>query len=164
MPRGIPRQAKHNPVVIAPELNTADLPSGYTERVGPGVGEPRVVQVAERMPDPEKAAMDAFMGELVTIRIATSSDQNAEQVFEININGKSNLFRRGETKTVPRYFADHLARMKVTSYTQREVFNAEGIKQILNEPHTANKYDFAVVRDDNPMGDSWLRATMAMGA
>jgi hypothetical protein len=167
MPRGIPRQAKNAPVFKSTGPETSEMEIGRTERTAPTpenpVGAPKLVDVASRMPDQEKLANLAFMNEKVTIRVATTTDKNAEQVFELNIGGKSELFRRGETKTVHRYFVDHMARMKVTSYSDREVTNAEGIKQILHDPHTGLKYDFAMVRDDNPMGESWLRATLAMG-
>lgn len=166
MPRGIPK-AKNTPVLSSNIIESAEQPIGYTARTAPTpdnpVGSPTLVAVAECMPDREKAANMAFMNEKVTIRVATTTDKNAEQVFELNINGNAEFFRRGELKTCRRFFVDHMARMKVTSYTDREVFNAEGIKQVLHEPHTANKYDFAMVRDDNPMGENWLKATLAMG-
>lgn len=166
MPRGIPN-AKNNPVFKGAGLESAELPIGRTERTAPTkdnpVGNPVLVTVADRLPDQEKLANLAFFNEPVTIRVATTTDKNAEQVFELNINGKPFFFRRGEQKTVPRYVADHLARMKVTTYQDREVFNAEGIKQILHEPSTALKYDFAMVNDPNPMGEHWLKATLALG-
>jgi hypothetical protein len=166
MPRGIPK-ARDNPVAKSTGLESANLPIGRTERTEPTtdnpVGAPKLVAVAERMPDQEKLANLAFMNEKVTIRVATTTDKNAEQVFEINVNGKNFFFRRGETVTVPRYVVDHIARMKVTAYADKEVFNSEGIKQILHVPQTALKYDFAMVHDANPMGDHWLKATLAMG-
>ena len=162
MPRGIPKPAKNNPVNAGPIIETAEQPLGHTVRVGDGAGEPKMVQVADRMPDPEKVAMLAFMNELVTIRPATTTDKNADQIFEVTINGKTEVFRRGETKTVRRCFVDKLANLKLTSYQQREVTNEEGIKQILNVPHTGLRYDFAMVKDTNPMGEHWLKATLAM--
>jgi hypothetical protein len=166
MPRGIPN-AKNAPAFKSTGLETQELPIGRTERTAPTpdnpVGEVRLVDVAERMPDKEKLDNLAFFAEPVTIRIATSSDKSAWQVFDININGKNFFFRRGETKTVPRYVADHIARMKTTTYTDKEVFNEEGIKQILHVPTTALVFDFAMVKDDNPMGEHWLKATLAMG-
>lgn len=166
MPRGIPN-AKNTPVITSKTIETAEQPIGRTERTAPTkdnpVGEPKLVAVAERLPDQEKLANLAFFAEPVTIRIATSTDKNAEQIFELNLGGKPYLFRRGETKTVPRFVVDHMARMKTTSYIDQEVFNAEGIKQVLHVPHTALKYDFAMVKDDNPMGEHWLKATLAMG-
>lgn len=181
MPRGIPNKllgqqniveggggtARSRPAFKSTGLETAELPIGRTERTAPTkdnpVGEPVLVTVAERMPDREKLANLAFFAEPVTIRIATSSDKNAWQTFELNLGGKPFFFRRGETKTVPRYVVDHIARMKTTVYTDKEVFNDEGVKQILHVPSTALVYDFAMVKDDNPMGEHWLKATLAMG-
>ena len=51
--------------------------------------------------------------------------------------------------------------LKSTTYDHEEVTNSEGIKQIVYKPSTALRYDFSVVRDDNPLGDSWLRSTLA---
>jgi hypothetical protein len=164
MPRGI-KNAKDTPVLTTNIIEASEQPLGHTVRVptkDSQVGEPKLVAVAERMPDPEKLANLSFMNEKVTIRVGTSSDPNAEQVFELNIGGRLEFFRRGETKTLPRYYVDHMARMKVTSYSQREVLNEEGVKQVLNVPHTALKYDFAMVSDANPMGADWLKATLAM--
>jgi len=146
-------------------------PEGGVDTVGQEIGQSpdrtidkipgRIDRVAEHEYDGEKLAMLAFMAEPITIRIATSTDKNAEQVFELNINGRCELFRRGETKTVARYFVDRLARMKVTTFGQKEILNSEGEKQIIYPPHTAIKYDFSVSRDDNRRGDSWLRAVLA---
>jgi hypothetical protein len=174
MPRGIPNtpktSAKHNPVILPKTLETAEQEIGGTsDRVlrstgdaGDALDKARLVQKADRMPDPEKAAMLAFMNEQITIRIGDTTDPNAEQIFEITINNKTELFKRGESKTVRRCFVDLMARAKVTRYSQKETTNAEGIKQMLYPAHTACKYDFAVIRDDNPMGSAWLKATLAM--
>lgn len=160
----MPRRAKDAPAFKTTVIETQDQPLGHTVRETTEtsqVGEPKLVAVADRMPDPEKAAMLAFMNELVTIRPTRTTDAK-EMVFEVNINGKPQLFRVGEDKTVPRYYVDHLARMKVTTYTDQEVYNAEGEKQVKHIPHTVLKYDFAMVHDANPMGQAWLKATLAM--
>lgn len=122
-----------------------------------------VIEPVDRPVDPEKMAMLEFMAQPVTVRIATTTDKNAEQVFELNINGRLEFFRRGETKTIPRYFVDRLARLKVTGYSQREVINVEGIKDIVHDPHTGLKYDFAVISDPHPRGAEWLRHTLMEG-
>lgn len=164
MPRGVPGSiAIHNPVISSKTIEASEQPIGYTERTSDtSAAQPVLVQVAERMPDPEQAAMLAFMNEPVKVRIATSTDRNAEQVFELIVNGRSEIFRRGETKTVKRYYVDRLANCKVTTYTQQDVVNEQGVKQKLNIPHTALKYDFAIVEDSNPLGESWIKATLAM--
>lgn len=176
MPRGIPNsgastKAKNNPVLASGVISTEDMPTGQTVRTGnpdaataqERIGEPQLVQVADSLDmDPEKEAMMRFMEEPVTIRPTRTTDPK-ELVFELTINGRPELFRVGQEKTVKRYYVDHMARMKVTSYTQQETVNAEGEKTFINIPHTVLKYDFEMVRDANPLGESWLRATKAMG-
>ena len=171
MPRGIPRnrEAKNNPVILSKQFETSQEDIGQTnDRLLKSTGDAKqaleptlIARVGDQPLDQEKLAMLAFMAEPVTIRIGTTTDKHAEQVFEINIGGHLEFFRRGESKTVKRNFVDHMLRLKQTAYTQKEVLNAEGIKDILNIPHTALKYDFAIERDDNPLGVSWKRAVLA---
>jgi len=120
-----------------------------------------IAKVSDQPFDEEKMLMLQFMNEPITIRIATSTDKNAEQCFELNINGKAEFFRRGETKTVKRHFVDLLLRLKQTVYGQDMVINKEGIKSYVYPASTGLKYDFAITRDDNPLGKSWERAVLA---
>ena len=122
---------------------------------------PVIERTGDHPLDHERIAMLAFMNEPVTIRIGQTTDKNAAQVFEININGNMEFFRRGETKTVKRHFVDLMLRLKETAYSQKEVINAEGIKDILHVPRTGLKYDFSIERDDSPHADSWKRAVLA---
>lgn len=174
MPRGTPRK-----LPTAGASNYAAAPSGATlasdmeigqnpDRVLKSTGDakesfenPGLIKTMEQPYDDEKMAMLAFMAEDIEVRIATNTDANAEQIFELNINNKPFLFRRGETKVVPRYVVDRLARMKVSRYTHREVVNNEGIKDVVYGEITALKYDFMVTKDPNRYGDSWLRSALA---
>ena len=69
--------------------------------------------------------------------------------------------KRGEEKTVPRYVVDRMARLKPVGYSHKEVVNSQGIKDVVYTPHVGLKYDFSVVRDPSPHGDSWLRSALA---
>jgi len=157
--------AKDHPVIRSTGFDSQENETGQgSERVMRSTGDAKesldknIILANWDFPvDTEYMAMMAFMAEPVTVRINTTSDPNADQIFEININGNLELFRRGETKTVKRYFVDRLCRLKTTRYTQREVVNHEGIRDYVNEPHTALLYEFNVVRDDNPRGADWLR-------
>lgn len=122
---------------------------------------PVLAKVTDQPMDDDYISMMAFMAEPVEIRIGVTRDPQAEQIFEININGRLELFRRGETKTVPRYFVDRLLRMKETRFSQQEFINAEGVKDIKQIAHTSIKYDFAITRDLNPLSASWQRAALA---
>jgi len=162
MSRMAPRNAIDNPVTKAP-IPMSEKEIGQQEaRTLESMDEPkRIAQVSDQPFDDEKMQMLVFMDEPVTIRIATSTDKNAEQCFELNINNRAEFFRRGETKTVKRYFVDRLLRLKQTVYGQDMVINKEGIKSYIYPPSTGLKYDFAIIRDDNPLGKSWERAVLA---
>ncbi len=161
--------AQNNPVILSGAEETSQKEIGQSNsRLMKSTGSGKdaleksiLAKVSDQPLDGEKMAMLAFMNEPVTIRIATSNDPNAEQVFELNINGKMEFFRRNEEKTVPRYFVDRLMRLKVTTFSQKETMNAEGIRDYLHIPHTGLKYDFAIIRDDNKLGRSWERAVLA---
>lgn len=111
MPRGIPKSLSSNasdsPVFAAAPLASEFETTPQVARTLESIKEPGVIEkVADQPFDKDRMAMLAFMDESITIRIATSTDRNAEQVFELNINGHLEFFRRGETKTVKRYFVD----------------------------------------------------------
>lgn len=172
MPRTTPgsTQAIHNPVVRKKTIESADTPPMQNEpRVLQSTGDAKdalksdtvLLPATERLGDPEKEAMLKFLAEPIDVRIATSSDKQAEQVFEVGVNGRIYFFRRGEVKTVPRFVVDRLARTKITGYRQEEVVNKEGVRQIVNIPNTSLRYDFSVVRDDSPYGEAWLKSVLA---
>jgi hypothetical protein len=174
MPRGQPRtpiQSGATNYNAAPSgvTSTEDMEIGQSpDRVLRSTGDAKdaldpnsMIKIADQVYDDEKMAMLAFMNEQIEVKIASNTDANAEQIFEININNKPFMFRRGETKVVPRYVVDRLARMKVTRYEHREAVNAEGVKDVVYTPITALKYDFMVTRDGNRYGDSWLRSALA---
>lgn len=149
---------------LASEMDIGSGPARVMSSTGPAresLAPNKLVKVSEQPMDQEWLDMMAFMEEDVEIRIAQTSDKNAEPVFEITINGKLELFRRGETKTVKRYFVDRMMRMKETRYEQKEVFDSEGIRQYVHNPVTSLKYDFAITRDDNPHSKAWQRAVLA---
>lgn len=162
MPRGIPRNASDNPVFKSAPLMSEQEIGQQPVRTMENMDEPKLIaKVSDQPLDTEKMAMLKFMDELITIRIATSTDKSAEQCFELNVNGRPEFFRRRETKTVKRYFVDRLLRLKQTVYGQDMVINKEGIKSYVYPPSTGLKYDFAIIRDDNPLGKSWERAVLA---
>lgn len=171
MPRGVPRtnDAKNHAVIRQHTIDTQDQETGQSNaRLMKSTGDASdalestiFLSNTDRPVDMEKLAILAFMEEMITIRMATTTDKNAAQVFDLQVNSQYAFFRRGETKTLKRYFVDRLCRLKQTIYTQKEVINSEGIKDILNVPHTALLYDFSVVRDDNPRGADWLAHVQA---
>lgn len=126
--------------------------------------EPALIEPVDRPMeglDNEKLAMLAFMDMDVEIHIHSTNDKDAEQIFELFINGQREVFRRNEKKVVKRRFVDLLARLKPTTYTQQEVTKSDGVKDIVYHPHTGLRYPFSVVRDPHPRGGDWLRSVLA---
>jgi hypothetical protein len=149
---------------LVSEMDVGSGPSRTMSSTGPArqsLERNTLAKISDQPMDEDWMSMMAFMEEMVEIRIGETTDPQAERVFEININGKLELFSRGETKTVKRYFVDRLMRMKQTRYTQKEVLDEQGIKQMVNIPHTSIKYDFAITRDDSPHSKPWQRAVLA---
>jgi hypothetical protein len=164
-----PTKAKNRPAIRSRSIDATEQPLGYTERKSKPdartakerVGEPRMVQVADRMPDPEKLAMLAFMNEEVEVQIGNTNDKNAVP-FEITVNGHTEIFRYGDTKRVKRYIVDRMALLRTTSYETPEKVNQLGERYTDRVPTTALTYPFQVTDDPNPKGRDWLRATLAM--
>ena len=114
-------KALNHPVMTSGVTESSEMEIGQSadrHMQDDGLSPSLIAMPGDRPVDLEKQAMLKFMMEPVTVRIATSTDRNAEQCFEININGRLEFFRRGETKTVPRYFVDRLMRLKTTVYGQ----------------------------------------------
>ena len=53
-----------------------------------------------------KNDMEMFMRQMVKVHIHHASDKNADPVFSVGVNGKTEYFARGETKTVMRMFVE----------------------------------------------------------
>ncbi len=131
--------------------NHVAAPSGATSTNDPEVGQQasrmlrsegdaslaldkqNLVQVTDQPMDSDYHAMMAFMNEDVEAEIHTTADENAEQVFELWGNGRCEFFRRGERKTIKRYYADWPLRMKETKFRQREVY-IDGVRTMEQIP------------------------------
>jgi hypothetical protein len=126
--------------------------------------EPSLIEPVDRpldAMDPEKMAMLQFMEDSITVHIHSTTNKEDEQIFEFFNNGRREVFRRNEQKTVKRYFVDMLARAKTTTYTQDTITDSTGVKQIKNIPSTGLRYPFSVVNDPHPLGRDWLRSVLA---
>lgn len=167
MPRGIPNSrvpnvAPNKPFEPMEQQIGQDAPR-VMKSTGPAKDalEPALIQVVDRPVDKEKLEMMAFMEEPVTVHIHTVSDPKEAQIFPIGNNGQTEIFKRGETKTVKRKFVDILASRKITTYTQERRQNAQGIFEDVQIPRSSLIYPFSVVRDPHPRGADWLQAVLA---
>lgn len=159
-------------VVKSSEQRTSEMeiPQGeprVQSGTGPASLTPEAVEGVERVApasriDKEWVANMAFARELVTIRVDESADENAEKQVEVWNNGDLMVFQRGKEVTCERRFVESLMRAKPTRYSQKAVLDELGKVGGYQEiPHRALRYHFAMVKDINPLGAAWLKATLA---
>ena len=103
---------------------------------------------------------EAFMNELVTIRVADTTDDNAAPHFICNVNGSNQPIFRGATQVIKRKYLEVLARCKESKYNQRTA-NPMEPDRIEMVSRTALAYPFEVLEDKNPKGRAWLNAVLA---
>lgn len=120
-----------------------------------------IMPVTEDLEDPvlkEKLEYERFMAEMVSVYIQPSSDRaQVDQVFDISVNGKSWIFRRGEEFTIPRYVVAGLCYAKQTAYENLEYTDNDGERKVKWPSRTGVRYPFSVVHDPHPRGADWLR-------
>jgi hypothetical protein len=102
-----------------------------------------------------------FMEEIVEIEIAPDTNENAQPMVVLNVNGINQPVWRGYPTPVRRKFVEVLARMKETRYSQRptDFINPETSNAMI--PRTGQAYPFQVLKDPNPKGYAWLRQILA---
>lgn len=127
---------------------------------GPARLEPAHVEVVDKPLTSVKADALKFNEEVLTVIVHESSNPTDHPCPEIEINGRIRVFPRGEEVKVERYFVEQLCRLKKTTYSQKKVEDANGIKTYRNIPHTSVLYPFAVMHDPNPLGQAWLKNTL----
>ena len=144
------------------DTDDADIPQGRARAqrsTGPARAslEPAEVEIAERMPNKEKAEELRFMQEVLTVMVHESTDPTDDPTPLVQINGRSQYFIRGADVHCKRMFVERLARARRTRYSQKIVVDENGVKSYKNVPHTALRYPFVVKHD--PSGDkgrAWL--------
>lgn len=109
----------------------------------------------------QKAEYEAFMREKVKIHIQTTSEKDADQFFDVSVNGRSRTFFRGETCTVARYYVEGLAHAKPLHYENQKVIGLDGAEDYKYPVRSGLRYNFSVMHDPNPRGAAWLERLIA---
>lgn len=130
---------------------------------------PDLLRVAggEVLDDPwlkEKAEYEAFMAQELIVDILTTNEKNAQQIFEISVNGNTFTFRRGQRyEKVPRYIVEGLARCKPQTYESEEYIDVkDGQRKIRYNASRGVRYPFQVTYDPlGKTGSDWLQAVLA---
>jgi len=108
----------------------------------------------------EKVKDLAFNEEFLMVEIHETSDKDADKIFEIEVNGEKEFFRRGETKRVRRKFVEGLARAKPINYGSEEYLGTDGLKHVRYPSSKGLRYPFALV-NAKPIDTAWLQSILA---
>jgi len=125
--------------------------------------EPVIETVAESRDFSKLASDEAFMNELVTVMVHSTTDENQPNHVVVNCNGMNQPLIRGVPTTVKRKYVEILARMKETKYTQI-TRNASAPEQIDMVARHGLSFPFDLVEDKNPRGRAWLQNVLTEAA
>jgi hypothetical protein len=106
------------------------------------------------------AASEAFMNEMVTVMVHSTTDENQPPQVIVNCNGMNQPIMRGYPTKVRRKYVEILARMKETKYSQ-VTRNPSAPDQIDLVARHGLSYPFDLVDDANPRGRAWLQNVLA---
>ena len=126
------------------------------EDVGDATIEPVSVLTGEGGEINKLAQEEAFLNELVTVRVHESTNENDPPHFILSVNGTNMPVFRGYETTMKRKYVEVLARMRETKFSQppRDMMNPEAGNVLI--PRTADVYPFEVIKDTQA-GREWLR-------
>jgi hypothetical protein len=103
----------------------------------------------------------AFNEDMLMIAIHEASEKNADQIFEVMVNGRSQLFQRGREYSVARKFVETLARAKPVTYRNEEYVAMDGTRSVRWPTHRGLRYSFSVLHDPHPRGADWLKSILS---
>lgn len=112
--------------------------------------EPNIIETADRMPDKDHADTLALNETIVKVRVHDTTDKTATPLPDVYVNGRGQRFIRGMVQDVKWKFVEALARQRETTYTQEQLPNMGGYRNI---PHTVLKYPFDLVEAPQKLRD-----------
>ena len=121
---------------------------------------PVIETVAESRDFSKLASDEAFMNELVTIMVHSTTDENQPNHVVVNCNGMNQPIVRGIPTTVKRKYVEILAHMKETKYSQ-VTRNPAAPDQIDMVARHGLSYPCDLVEDNNSRGRAWLQNVLA---
>lgn len=105
---------------------------------------------------------EAFMQELIVIRVHPTSDINAPPLVPAGCNGEVVWLPRGQPVNIPRKFIESLARYE-TNYATQRAQDPNADDGMVQRTRANQPYPFTVIHDPHPKGRAWLDRTMRGG-
>ena len=142
------------------EVHTDLLPRGRTIPMGE-LGENLPIEAVTsgdmlRMED--KIKLEAFMHELVQIRVSEDGNENSTIMAIPTVNGSNQPIIRGVPTWIKRKYVESLARARISNFNQKLADpNKRDSYEMVERP--AATYTFSVL-SDTPRGHAWLQQIM----
>lgn len=119
------------------------------------------IEIVDRPLSMDKLETERFMAEKITVMVHESNDDSEDDMVPTWVNGRIQMFLRGQAQEVRRCFVEALARAKRTTYKQN-LDERQGTAQFNTlHPRTALHYPFSVLHDPNPKGAAWIKNLLA---
>jgi hypothetical protein len=107
--------------------------------------------------DMDHAAMMMFLEEPVTVNIAETNEEGAENPVVLHVNGRAVAVLRGQDTTIRRKYVELMLRAKPEGIKTRMTRDGNGdVKNHIDKTRSL-KYPFSIIRDQNPRGLAWAR-------
>lgn len=109
------------------------------------------------------AERERFMHDMIEVYFAEPVNEDIETpVVEVTVNGRYFYAKRGDTKTIPRYALEVLARSKLMRVKTERKVDHEGAETMVPKTIYSPCYPFQVISDPaGKNGVEWLRNIMA---
>ena len=153
-------KAKDTPVTVRKETDARSFDLGEGTNVD--TVDSDIIQGTFDINSPQfqdKMKIERFMQEMVTIHIHESNNDLEVETFMVSVNNKKHFFRFGETKAVPRYIVETLARAKPETFNNVEKLDRHGNVFTENKGTRGLRYPFSVMQD-TPVGRAWLQVVL----
>jgi len=109
----------------------------------------------------DKAAALAFNEEKLTIMIHDTTDENADQLVFLSVNGRGVWLERAQQYKISRKYVEVLCRAKPFGIETVQARDFMGNQTTNIKKSSALRYPFSVLNDPNPNGAAWLRSILA---
>lgn len=123
----------------------------------------RQVQVMGEREFENAKEIEAFMNEMLVIRIHDTTDKNAPPRVFVGDNGEQLWLPRKVKIRIPRRFVERLAQSHEAAYSQANNPDPYADEGKVTKTSQAQPYPFEVLHDPSRVGARWLRRTMREG-
>ncbi len=128
------------------------------EEIDPLAEDPQMVEPVVGSPK-DAVELEAFMNEMVLIRISERQHENDVPVAFVSVNGVNHPIPRGVPTWVKRHYVEALEHSRTKAYDLQLTDPQDPSKRELVE-RPMKSFPYMVLEDRNPRGRAWLDSLM----